>query len=108
MQTLGNVAAAGVVLCWIFSFTVLPALVLLLPFKHKASASEVAHPIMAKSANFVIDNKLGILLLSGAFAVLMIFLSMQNILNDRFSELIEKPHQFRTDNEKVDKHLPQC
>ncbi|NRB42597.1 MAG: MMPL family transporter [Pseudomonadales bacterium] len=103
--TLGNVAAIGVVLCWIFSFTVLPALMLLLPFRHKATASDVAHPMMEKTADFVIKNKFPILIGSCLFAALMIVLSLQNILNDRFSELIEKPHPFRTANDKVDQHF---
>ena len=103
--SLGNVSAFGVVLCWIFSFTLLPALVLLMPFKKRALALNADQPLMEKTANFVINNKLPILVFSCLFAAIMIALSLQNILNDRFSELIEKPHQFRTDSERMDEHF---
>ena len=105
VNTLGNVAAIGVVLCWIFSFTVLPALMLLLPFKRPAVIEDNTQPLMDKSADFVIRHKMPILIGSCLFSALMIGLSLQNIINDRFSELIEKPHPYRTANEKVDEYF---
>ncbi|CAA0123828.1 Uncharacterised protein [BD1-7 clade bacterium] len=105
VTSLGNVSAIGVVLCWMFSFTILPALALLLPFRPQKIHGSVLDPIMGKVADGVIANKGKILLGSGLLSIVMLALASQNIINDRFSELIRKPHEFRTDNEKVDRHF---
>lgn len=103
--SLGNVAAIGVVLCWLFSFTVLPALILMLPFNRGVVGKDKTNTLMLRCADAVIVHKREILLATGLFSIVMITLSFQNILNDRFSEMIEKPHVFRSDNDKVDEYF---
>ncbi|NRB40431.1 MAG: MMPL family transporter [Pseudomonadales bacterium] len=104
--TLGNVSAIGVFLCWLFSFTVLPAMVLLLPFKAQGgNKTPRLDNFMLNMANFVIRNKGRILIATTVLSAVMFTLSMQNIINDRFSELIKEPHVFRTDNQNMDKHF---
>lgn len=102
---LGNAAAMGTILAWLYSLTVLPALVMLLPFKpHK-----VEHPflenIMLTMGNWVIKNKNMIVIIMGGLTALMIYLSFSNVLNDRFSEMIHKPHIFRADIDAIDKNF---
>lgn len=106
---LGNVAAIGTVMAWLFSLTVLPALVLLLPFKvrPKKSNNELGflERKMVKLADFVITYKARILVFMAALTVAMVTLSFSNILNDRFSELIHEPHIFRSDTNAIDQYF---
>ncbi len=103
--SLGNVSAIGVSLCWLFAFTVLPALVLLLPFKVQSQETPRLDKLMLKLANFVIAYKGRIFIATSLLSAVMMTLGMQNVINDRFSELIKEPHPFRTDNEKVDRYF---
>lgn len=102
--SLGNIAAIGVMVCWVLTFTLLPLLMLLFPFKVKAQ-EKTSWQWINKLADYVIKHKKQVLLISLAATGIMLYLSLQNILNDRFSELIEKPHVFRNANETIDQHF---
>jgi len=100
---LGNAAAIGTFLSWLFSLTILPALVSVLPFKAHKKQGSIFADNMLRLAQLVIKKQKLILLGMSALSVLMIVLSFSNILNDRFSEMIHKPHIFRADTELVDR-----
>ena len=102
---LGNAAAIGTGLSWLFSFTILPALVGLLPFKAHKSESSLLEKLMLELSDWVIAYPKRITLVMSALTVLMIVLSFSNILNDRFSEMIHEPHIFRADTTYIDQHF---
>ncbi len=102
---LGNAAAIGTALSWVFSFTILPAFVSVLPFKAHQSDSHVLERYMLKLSELVIAAPKKIAVVMSALTVVMIVLSFTNVLNDRFSEMIHEPHIFRADTGFIDKHF---
>lgn len=102
---LGNSASIGVLCSWLFSMTVLPALVLLLPFKKPQGESGVIESLMMRFADWIIVRKKMVLVLTGVYALLMLVLAFQNTVNDRFSEMIKEPHRFRAENSLIDQHF---
>lgn len=102
---LGNAAAIGTGLGWLFSLTVLPALVSLLPFKPHKLGSNKLELAMSRLAEFVIHHRLSVMLSMSALTFIMVALSFSNILNDRFSEMIHEPHIFRADTAAIDEHF---
>lgn len=102
---LGNAAAIGTALAWLFSLTVLPALVMLLPFKAPKHDNRFLESKMSGLGDWLIRNKYSVLIVMSLLSVMMVWLSFSNVLNDRFSEMIHKPHVFRHDTEEIDKHF---
>lgn len=102
---LGNAAAIGTGLAWLYSLTMLPALVMLLPFSPPKTENQFLTNRMAQLAEFVIQHQYKVLIGMSAITAIMIALSFSNILNDRFSEIIHEPHIFRSDTNAVDKHF---
>ena len=102
---LGNAAAIGTALAWLFSFTMLPALVSILPFKQPQTSELFIERQMSKIAEFIIHRKYAVLIVMTALTVLMIGLSFSNQLNDRLTETLHEPHIFRSDNTAIDKHF---
>ncbi|CAA0125612.1 Uncharacterised protein [BD1-7 clade bacterium] len=102
---LGNASAMSVLLAWLFSYTVLPALLSIMPVRKPKKAETNTEATMLKLANWVIARQRGLLIGSIVFSVLMLALASQNTINDRFSEMIKKPHEFRTDNAAVDQQF---
>ena len=102
---LGNAAAIGAGLAWLFSLTLLPALVLLLPFKpHKTNNPIIEHK-MESLANIVIKHRYVTLLGMCFIAGLMTYFSFSNKLNDNLIKAIHEPHVFRSDTDAVDRHF---
>jgi predicted RND superfamily exporter protein len=102
---LGNAAAIGTGLAWLFALTILPALVSILPFKAHKTGEFFIERQMLKIGNFVIRKKYPVLILMTLLSVVMIHFSFSNQLNDRLTETLHKPHIFRSDNEAIDKHF---
>ena len=103
--TLGNVSAIGAVLAWLFSLTLLPALVTLFPFKPTQSRELLIDRVMDKLALFLIKRKYAVLLFMIALSAIMITLSFRNDLNDNLVETLHEPHIFRSDTALIDKHF---
>ena len=102
---LGNSASVGVLMSWLFSLTVLPALVMLLPFRKPQGESGLIESWMLRYAGWIIRHTRLVLVLTAVYAVLMTVLALQNTVNDRFSEMIKEPHPFRSDNAMIDRHF---
>ena len=102
---LGNAVAAGVMVAFVLSITLLPALLLMLPVSAKKTAAGSIDERMDKFSTWVIQHRNLLLWSTLAFSIVMSVLASQNIVNDRFTENIKKPHVFRTDAELFDKHL---
>lgn len=102
---LGNAAAIGTVLAWVFALTMLPALVSILPFKAHTGGEYFIERQMMKVAEFVIRRKYPVLVAMSLLSVLAVHLSFSNELNDRLTETLHEPHIFRSDNSAVDKHF---
>lgn len=102
---LGNAAAIGTALAWLFSLTLLPALVMLLPFAAHTTGEFFIERQMVKLAGFIIRRKYPLLLVMTLLSVGMVHLSFSNNLNDRLTETLHEPHIFRSDTQAIDRHF---
>lgn len=91
---LGNIVATGVMLAFLFSITVFPALLMVLPVKVKPVA-EGKSDLMEQISHFVIANRNWLLPgMSAIMVAVMIFLP-QNKLNDDFVKYFDDTVPFR-------------
>lgn len=102
---LGNAAALGTALAWLFSLTMLPALVGLLPFKAHSGGEYRVEGWMVRLADIVIRHKYLLVIGMTLITVLMVHFSFSNALNDRLTETLHEPHIFRSDNHAIDQHF---
>jgi len=101
-RDLGNMVSFGVLMCLIYSFTFLPALMSFLPMKVKAipnyakNEDRLAH----KLSKYVIKHSLAISIITVVFTAMMtVFIFTKIELNDRFIDYFSKKVEFRQDTE---------
>jgi len=99
---LGNITAVGIAAAWMFSITLLPALVALLPMKVKKSDTpEWSQRVMGGLAEFVIANRRKLLVGIGAASALMIAFIPTIDFNDQWVEYFDESIQFRVESDQV-------
>ncbi|CAA0123688.1 Putative membrane protein YdgH [BD1-7 clade bacterium] len=104
-QDLGNITAIGVVIVFVLSLSFLPGYLLLLPINRKASGGNHYAQWMDRFADIVVARKGSIFLVVLAVSVLLLALAPRNIINDRFTETIKAPHEFRTSTDYLDQEF---
>lgn len=103
---LGNITAVGIGAAWLFSITLLPALMSLLPVKVKeAHEAEWSQTMMTRLANFVIANYRKLLV--GISVVVLAFIAFIPTItfNDQWVEYFDERVEFRTDSDQALKHF---
>ncbi|CAA0106088.1 Siderophore exporter MmpL4 [BD1-7 clade bacterium] len=103
---LGNITAIGVVIAFMLSIFLLPPMLLVLPIKRRQEIDGGAlNKMMARLAEFVIRRRtpllIATLLISGSFVAL----APMNVMNDKFTENVKLPNEFRADNAELDKYF---
>jgi len=93
-RDLGNMVAMGVIFAWLFSITLLPALMTLLPSKVQKT-DEQDNPLMLGLAEWVIKKRKILLIVNGLIAIVIISFVPQNQLNDDFVKYFDETTQFR-------------
>ncbi|TQV89824.1 efflux RND transporter permease subunit [Aliikangiella coralliicola] len=101
---LGNIVAMGVTAAFLFSVTLLPAMVLALPIKQKIIPADKEQG-MDKLANFVINNRKNLLWSMTIFTLVTVAFLPKNELNDEWVQYFDKSVQFRTDTDFVLENL---
>ena len=101
---LGNVAAMGVMVAFVLSITLLPALANILPVTVKPRESKTLS-IMNNVAEWVIAKQKSLLIGGGILAILLIALIPKNELNDIYVEYFDERIQFRTDTDFIVNNL---
>ena len=103
---LGNISAVGIAAAWLFSVTLLPALVALMPIKvKKRDAPEWSQRAMGGLADFVIINRRKLLVgIGAASAVVIAFIPTINF-NDQWVEYFDESIEFRIDSDRVKQHF---
>ena len=103
---LGNISAVGIAAAWLFSVTLLPALVALCPIKvKKRDAPEWSQRAMGGLADFVIINRRKLLVgIGAASAVVIAFIPTINF-NDQWVEYFDESIEFRIDSDRVKQHF---
>jgi len=104
---LGNIVAMGVTAAFIFSITLLPAVVLVLPIKQKivADGESQGAQSMQGLANFVINHRKN--LLSGMTLLTLVTIAFlpRNELNDEWVQYFDTSTEFRQDTDFVLENL---
>jgi len=91
---LGNVVAIGVMFAFVLSVTLLPALMMILPIRVKATKQKDGHAMMRLS-DFVIANQKLLLWGMGLLGIAIISFVPQNRLDDQFVEYFDETVDFR-------------
>lgn len=100
---LGNITATGVLIAFILSLFMLPALIMLLPIKRRRHENGgKLNEFMNRLADFVIAKRSVLAIVTIAFSIGMLALAPNNVMNDRFTENVKLPNQFRSDNAEMD------
>jgi len=101
---LGNIVAIGVSLAWLFSITLFPALLAVLPVRVKQSAQH-RKDAMDAFADFVVGNRRWLLPVSTIIVVVLSLGVVKNELNDDFVKYFDKSVPFRQATDFMGEHL---
>lgn len=93
----GNLAAVGVMIAFVLSITLLPALLAIMPVKVTATNMEVDDQSMLSLAEWVIAHHRKILPFSALIVLLGAVLMMQNQLNDELVKYFNEGSEYRED-----------
>lgn len=104
LRDVGNMTAIGVIAAWIYSVTLLPAMLAFLPYKVKP-VTQLLNTPMSRFADFVVRRRQLLLLGMGAFVLLMASGVPRNISDDRFIRFFDETITFRTDTSYVNDNL---
>ncbi|MEL0278781.1 MAG: MMPL family transporter [Deltaproteobacteria bacterium] len=99
---LGNITAVGIGAAWLFSITLLPVIISLLPYSTKVvSEKEKTQSVMLKLANFVIDNHKKVLAGTSAITLIIICFIPTIKFDDQWVEYFDESVKFRSDSDVV-------
>ncbi len=101
---LGNMVAIGVTLAFVFSITIFPAIIMILPVRAKVK-KEHKKDMMEKLADFVIYNRKWLLPVSTIVIITLSAFIPQNELNDDFVKYFDKSVPFRQATDYMKNHL---
>lgn len=103
---LGNITAMGITAAWVFSLTLLPALMSLLPVRIKAVHTNTwPEVMMTRLANFVITHYRKLLVVSVMTVAVFIAFIPTITFNDQWVEYFDNRVEFRQDSDRVLKHF---
>ncbi len=95
---LGNISAMGALWAWVFSITLLPALIAVLPITAKASVVKQSD-FMERLAGFVVAHKRVLVIANLALVTVLAGMIPTLEINDRFVEYFDERVQFRRDTD---------
>ena len=103
---LGNITAVGIAAAWLYSLTLLPALLSLLPYRPRQSSSpEWSQRAMQRFADFVIANYRRLLTGVGAATIALIAFIPTLEFDDQWVEYFDERIEFRNDSDKAQNHF---
>ena len=103
---LGNITAVGIAAAWLYSITLLPALLSVLPYSTNAAADKTwSQQAMNRFADFVIVHSRKLLIGVGAAALLVVSFIPMNDFNDQWVEYFDERVEFRTDSDEAMQHF---
>ena len=96
---LGNITAVGIFAAWVFSLTLLPALISVLPVKAPAPAANGARRPMLRFADWVIARRRPLLAVTATVSLALIALIPTIDFNDQWVRYFDERIEFRTDSD---------
>ena len=103
-RDLGNLVAMGVMFAFLFSVTIFPALLSILPVKVKKQQQEKKDN-MAKLADFVISKRKSLLVFTSVFIIAAAAFVPKNELNDDFVKYFDETVPYRSATDFMEKNL---
>jgi len=99
---LGNITAVGIAAAWLYSVTLLPAMISILPYRIKQSdGTEWSQRVMDRLADAVIGNYRKLFVGVGIVALGLIAFIPTIDFNDQWVEYFDERIEFRTDSDKA-------
>lgn len=103
---LGNITAVGILAAWLFSITLLPALISILPYKAKqTTVDDRGERAMERVAEFVIGKPRRILVGLGLATLLLAAFIPTIDFNDQWTQYFDERVEFRRDTDQALQHL---
>ncbi|MBV6631791.1 MAG: MMPL family transporter [Alphaproteobacteria bacterium] len=102
---LGNITASGIFAAWLFSITLLPALVSLLPMKVKVADQDGRDPVMRRFADWVIERHRSLAVICILVVTGLIAMIPTITFNDQWVEYFDERVEFRRDTDQAVKHF---
>jgi hypothetical protein len=103
-RDLGNLVAIGVMLAFVFSVTIFPALLTILPVRVNQGVDN-KKDVMAKLADFVIAKRKALLPITSVLIVASVMFIPNNELNDDFVKYFDETVPYRTATDFMQKNL---
>ncbi|NOQ34768.1 MAG: MMPL family transporter [Methylococcaceae bacterium] len=103
-RDLGNIVALGVIFAWIFSMTLLPALMMVLPVRVRPK-DELDNRYMLAIANFTIKRRKPLLIINGLIAIILSSLIPLNEINDEFVKFFDETTEFRQGTDFLNENM---
>lgn len=105
-RDLGNISAVGIAAAWVFSVTLLPALVAVVPLRVKVVEREAERkPLVAYFGDFVADHARVLMVLTGLAGAVLIAQIPKIQLSDNFRTYFDQRIEFRRDTDRVVDHF---
>jgi predicted RND superfamily exporter protein len=103
---LGNITAVGIFAAWIYSLTLLPAALSLLPYRvNKKTGTEWSQRTMGRLADFVIRRYRGLLVGVGIPTLALIAFIPTLEFNDQWVQYFDERIEFRVDSDQAQQHF---
>jgi len=103
---LGNITAVGIAAAWVYSITLLPALMSALPYRVGRSAGpDRGQRALARIADFVIARPRSVLLGTGATALALAAFIPTIEFNDQWTQYFDQRVEFRRDTDRATEHF---
>jgi predicted RND superfamily exporter protein len=103
-RDLGNIVAMGVMSAFVYSVTLLPALMLLLPVRVRPGATRQSR-VMDRFADLVVQRRNFLFWGTGFIVVALVLFIPRNELNDEFIKYFDESIEFRRSTEFTSEHL---
>jgi predicted RND superfamily exporter protein len=103
-RDLGNIVAIGVIIAWLLSITLLPALIMVLPIRVRAK-DELKNNYMLSFANFTIKRRKPLLIINIIVAVSLSCFIPMNQLDDQFVKFFDKTSEFRQGTDFLNENM---
>ena len=103
---LGNITAVGIAAAWMYSITLLPALLSILPYRlRRANGAAWSQRAMDRFADIVIGHSRKLLLVVGAATLVLVSFVPTLEFNDQWVEYFDERIEFRNDSDKAQDHF---
>ncbi|WP_086933922.1 efflux RND transporter permease subunit [Agarilytica rhodophyticola] len=106
MRDLGNITAMGVMAALVYSVTLLPALMAILPARaHKKKSNGIIDSVTSSLADFVIRRYKPVLAAATVISITLLSLIPLNQLDDNFVSYFDESTSFRQDTDFINQNL---